>query len=187
MQKLWQKKLKLTYSKEVIDIVQFGSSLFESKKPNDIDIAIIFNKIPVKEQLIEIQKIKKQLEIYSDLPIHIISFDLYSFFDENNFAKNDILFYGLSLISQDFFSKRFDLKPSLQIAYSLLKLKKKDKVRLHYALKGKNKKYGLLNKYHGLLISPGLIEVNPLYEETFVTAIKKITPNIKIKRYFENI
>ena len=79
-QKLWQKKLKLSYSDEVIDIVQFGSSIFEDSRPNDVDIAVIFKKIPVKEQLIERQKIKKQLEKITELPIHVESFDFYSFF-----------------------------------------------------------------------------------------------------------
>ena len=57
MLKLWQKKLKLSYKKEVIDIVQFGSSVLEESEPKDIDIAVIFKKIPLKEQLEERQNI----------------------------------------------------------------------------------------------------------------------------------
>ena len=60
-QKLWQKKLKLNYSKDVFDIVQFGSSVIEGEAPNDIDIAVIFNKIPLKDQLNQAQKIKIQI------------------------------------------------------------------------------------------------------------------------------
>ena len=60
MQKLWQEKLKLNYSKNVFDIVQFGSSVIEGENPRDLDIAVIFQKIPLKEQLEEAQKIKKQ-------------------------------------------------------------------------------------------------------------------------------
>ena len=48
MQKLWQTKLKLQYSKEVLDIVQFGSSVLEESNPKDIDIAVIFDKTPIK-------------------------------------------------------------------------------------------------------------------------------------------
>ena len=107
MQKLWQKKLKLSYSKEVIDIVQFGSSVKENSKPNDIDIAVIFNKIPLKDQLNESQKIKKQIQSLSSIPIHVKSFDLYSLFDSANFAKEGILSYGKSIISGDYFSKNF--------------------------------------------------------------------------------
>jgi predicted nucleotidyltransferase len=86
MQKLWQKRPKLAYSKDVLDIVQFGSSAEEGKNPNDLDIAVIFNKIPLKEQLNQAQEIKKQLETASEIPIHINSFDLYSLFDNSNFA-----------------------------------------------------------------------------------------------------
>ena len=51
MRFLWQKKPELNYSKDVFDIVQFGSSVKEGENPNDLDIAVIFNKIPLKEQL----------------------------------------------------------------------------------------------------------------------------------------
>ena len=82
MQKLWQEKLKLSYSENVIDIVQFGSSVLEESEPKDIDIAVIFQKIPLKEQLEERQKIKNQIQKFVDLPIHIESFDFYSLFDK---------------------------------------------------------------------------------------------------------
>ncbi len=187
MQKLWQKNLKLNYSKNVIDIVQFGSSIFElnNEKENDIDIAIIFEKIPLKEQLKEAQNIKKQLEEHSETPIHFSSFDFYSFFDKSNFARRGILFYGKSLISKDYFSKRFGLNPRVHIFYFLEKLPKKDKVRLHYGLRGKSGKYGLLRKYKGNLISPGVIEVLPEFEKVFVDAINKVTKDFKVKKVLE--
>lgn len=92
MLKLWQKKLKLKYNKEVIDIVQFGSSIFENSEPNDIDIVVIFKKIPLKEQLEERQNIKNQIQKKVELPVHMESFDFYSFFDKGNFAKQGIFF-----------------------------------------------------------------------------------------------
>src|SRR3989338_8273773 len=104
-QKKLQKKLVLIYDKEVVDIVKFGSSVLEGSKPNDIDIAVIYNKIPVKEQLEFSQEIKKQLEKKFNLPVHIKSYDLYSFFNKGNFAKDSILFYGKSLINEKYFSE----------------------------------------------------------------------------------
>ncbi|MFA5020309.1 MAG: hypothetical protein WC533_04380 [Candidatus Pacearchaeota archaeon] len=181
MQNLWQKKLKLNYSKDVVDIVQFGSSI-SSDTPNDVDIAIIFWKIPVKEQLIQSQNIKKQLEKVSDIPIHVTSFDISSFFNESNFAKENILISGKSLISGDFFAKSFGFTPRLQISYSLTKLKKKDKVRFNYMLNGKKGNYGLLRKYGGVLLHPGLIEISPDFETIFLKAIKEITDKFKIKK-----
>ena len=105
MLKLWLKKPKLNYSESVVDIVQYGSSVIGGNQPNDIDIAVIFKKIPVKNQLNESQEIKKQLAGISPLPIHIKSFDFYSLFDKSNFAQEGILFYGRSLLNQDYFSK----------------------------------------------------------------------------------
>ena len=76
MQKLWQQKLKLSYSKEVIDIVQFGSSVIEGKEYRDIDIVVIFENIPFKEQLNQAYEIKIQLKAFADREIHISQFDL---------------------------------------------------------------------------------------------------------------
>lgn len=181
-QKLWLKKLKLKYPKEVLDIVQFGSSVIEGKTANDLDIAVIFQKISIKEQLNISQKIKKQLETFSEISIHITSFDLYSFFNESNFAKEGILFYGRSIIYGDSFSKRFGLNSKIQIFYSLIKLKKKDKIRFNYALNGKQGEYGLLKKYSCKLLKPGLIEISPEYEKIFSDTIKGFNVDFEIKK-----
>lgn len=192
MQKLWLKKPKLNYSSDVLDIVQFGSSIFEienldldnSTLPRDIDIGVIFNKIPIKEQLEQSQRIKNQLQKKTNLKIDIKSYDLYSLLDKSNFAREGILFYGKSLISGENFAKKFGLIPKLRIKYNLSKLKKKDKVRFNYSLSGKQKKYGLLRKYKGELISPKIIEISPEYEKIFLKKLKSITKTLEIKRVF---
>ena|SRR3989344_6740286 len=186
MQKLWQKKLKLNYSKNVFDIVQFGSSILNDK-PNDIDIAVIFDKIPVKEQLNQSQEIKNQLQKESELPIHISSFDIYSFFLPSNFAKENISFYGKSILFGNYFANKFGLNPKIQISYSLRELKKKDKIRFNYMLNGKLGKYGLLRQYAGRLLTPGMIEILPEHENIFINAIKRITDKFSIKKIFHQI
>ena len=187
MQKLWQKKLKLNYSKNVIDIVQFGSSVLEESEPKDIDIAVIFQKIPLKEQLEERQKIKNQIQKLVELPVHIESFDFYSFFDKGNFAKEGVLFYGKSLINKNNFSENFGLIPKLRISYVLKDLKKKDKVRFNYLLNGKKISYGLLRRYEGKIIAPGVVETLPEHENIFLEKMKKITKNIKVERVFVGV
>ncbi len=182
MQKLWLKKLTLRHSKNVFDIVQFGSSVEEGKTPNDVDIAVIFNKITLKEQLEEAQEIKKQLEKFLELPIHINSFDFYSLFDSSNFAKESILFSGKSIIHGDDFAKRFGFSPKTQIYYSLEKLKKKDKIRFNYMLNGRGGEYGLLREHKGKLLKPGLIEINPESENIFVSSIKEFKVDFKVKK-----
>ncbi len=182
MQKLWQKKLKLNYSAGVFDIVQFGSSVIEGKEARDIDIAVIFDRISIKGQLNEAQEIKKQLKRFTGLEIHVSSFDLYSLFDKSNFSREGIIFYGKSLLSGDYFSERFGLKSLVQIRYSLQKLKKKGKVQFHYMLQGKKGKYGLLRKYNGALIGPGIIEIAPEYEEIFVKAVKETISDFSVSK-----
>ncbi len=184
MQKKLLKNVQLNYSKNVIDIVQFGSSVIESKEPRDIDIAVIFDKISVKEQLEEAQKIKKQLKNLFDKEIHINAFDLYSLFSEGNFSRESILTYGISLIDGNAFSEKFGLKPRVQIAYSLENLHKRDKIKFNYLLSGKGGKYGLLRKHDGHLIAPGVIEIPPKVEEFFINQIKKMTSRFDVKKIF---
>jgi len=183
---LWLKNLRLNYSSSVLDVVQFGSSVFEDSSPNDIDIAVIFDKISIRKQLDEAQKIKRQLQKKSSLNIHIKSYDLYSLFDKSNFAREGILFYGRSLISKDSFAKRFGLVPRVQIKYDLSNLEKKDKVKFNYALSGRGGSYGLLKKYKGILIAPKLIEVNPKHEIVFIDKLSKITDRLEVKRVFRS-
>ena len=182
MQKLWLKKPIISYSKDVLDILQFGSSVEEGENPNDLDIAVIFNKIPLKEQLDQAQKIKKQLEKFVEIPVHISSFDLYSLFDASNFAKESILFFGKSIITGDSFAKRLGFSPKIQIYYSLENLKKKDKIRFNYMLNGRGGEYGLLRKHKGVLLKPGLIEINPESENIFVNSIKEFKVDFRSAR-----
>mgnify|MGYP001597250352 FL=1 len=182
MQKLWLRKPKLKYNKDVLDIVQFGSSVEEGKTPNDLDVAVIFSKIPLKEQLDQSQEIKKQLEKLVEIPVHINSFDLYSLFDSSNFAKESILFYGKSIIHGDDFAKRLGFSPKIQIYYSLKKLKKKDKIRFNYMLNGRGGEYGLLREHKGGLLKPGLIEINPGSGSIFINSIKEYNVDFMVKR-----
>ena len=181
-QKLWLKKPKLNYSVDVLDIVQFGSSVLDGETPNDLDIAVIFNKIPLKDQLNQAQEIKKQLEKIIEIPVHMNSFDLYSLFDNSNFAKESILFSGKSIISGENFAKRFGLSSKIQIYYSLERLKKKDKIRFNYMLNGRGGIYGLLRKHKCKLLKPGLIEINPEFEKIFVNSIKEFNVEFKVKK-----
>lgn len=184
MYKLWQKKQTLNYPNIVYDIIQFGSST-ESEDYNDIDIAIIFKNTPIKKQLEEAQKIKRQLEKITEKKIDIKTYDLYNFFEPNNFAKNNILLQGKSLITNNSFSEKLGLTPKTQISYELKDLEKKEKIRFHYLLQGKKETQGLLQKEGGKLINPGLIEIPPEKTKIFLEKMKKITNKIKTKNILE--
>ncbi len=185
MQNLWQKKLKLHYSSDVLDIVQFGSSVVEGTEPRDIDVAVIFNKIPLKEQLGQAQAIKKQLEKETKIEIHISSYDFYSLFDSSNFAREGLLFYGKSIISKKPFAELFGLKPRVQISYKLTSLEKKGKIRFNYLLNGRGGKYGLLREFGGELVSPGVVEISPEHEKIFVSAMNEISREVDIRKILQ--
>jgi GTPase SAR1 family protein len=157
----------------------------EDSNPNDIDIAVIFNKIPLKDQLNQAQDIKKQLSNESDKPIHINAYDYYSLLDVSNFAKENILLNGRSIITGEYFASRFGLTPRVQIHYSLKGMKKKDKVRFNYMLNGKKGEYGLLRKYGGRILKPGLIEVAPECREIFLDSIRKLSQDYYLKLILE--
>ncbi len=183
-----QKKLILKYNKEkILDIVQYGSSLTLEKSPNDIDIAVVFRNIPLKQQLEESQKIKSQLEPFFDKQIHIKAYDLDSFFDKGNFAKDSILFYGKSLVYGDYFSALFGILPKIIIKYNLAKFEKKQKIKFNYLLNGKGGEYGLLREYGGRLVAPGVIEIEPRHENIFLEAMKKLSPELIIEKIFIKI
>ncbi len=180
----WQKKPVLKYNHDVMDIVQYGSSIIKSEEPNDIDIAVIFRKTPLKQQLEESQRIKMQLEKFTDKPIHIKNFDMETLFNKGNFARESIMFYGKSIITGKYFAEELGLKPMLQAKYSLEGLEKKDKVRLHYALKGKGNYKGFLEKHNGQMIGPGIVVVPPEYEVLLLKKIKAITENYNTIKVF---
>ncbi|MBU0760066.1 MAG: hypothetical protein KJ600_01440 [Nanoarchaeota archaeon] len=182
-QEIWPKKPKLSRSKDVCDIVQFGSSIIEGAEPNDVDVAVIYNKIPLKEQLNQSQKIKEQLQKSTNKPVHIKSFDFYSLFDKSNFAKESILF-GKSLLDKKYFANRLGLIPKVQIFYNLQKLKKNEKIKFNYLLSGKKGEYGLLRKHGGKLLKPSLIEIAPEKEKIFADRIQKLTKEFEVKKIF---
>lgn len=184
MQKLWQKKLKLNFTKNVLDIVQFGSSVLELSEPNDIDIAVIFKHILLKDQIQESHEIKKQIEALTNLPVQVESFNIESLLDKTNFAREGILFNGKSIISKNNFAKKFGLTPKLRISYVLNNLEKKDKVRFNYLLNGKGGNYGLLRKFGGKIIYPGVVEIAPENESIFFNRMRKITDKLKVEKIF---
>ena len=49
-------------------------------------------------------------------------------------------------------------------------------------LNGKKGEYGLLRKYEGKLLNPGLIEIFPEHEFIFINSIKKITDDFELRR-----
>ena len=94
------------------------------------------------------------------------------------------MFHGRSILNGKYFAERFGMAPKLRISYVLKNLEKKDKVRFNYLLSGKKGNYGLLKKYGGKLIYPGVIETSPDNEKVFAEKMGKITDKIKVEKIF---
>ena len=127
---------------------------------------------------------KKQIEKLTSFPVQVESFDLESFFQEGNFARQGIMFHGKSILNGKYFAEKFGMVPKLRVSYVLKNLEKKDKVRFNYLLSGKQGNYGLLKRYGGKLIYPGVIETSSDNEKVFVEKMKKITDKINVEKIF---
>jgi len=74
-------------------------------------------------------------------------------------------------------------KPSENIKEAPKKnVKRRTSKKFNYMLSGKNKKYGLLRKYNGKIVKPGMIEIFPEYGDLFIDNIKKITSHFELKK-----
>src|SRR3989344_822837 len=97
-------------------------------------------------------------------------------------TRENNLFHGISLIDKKFFSEKLRFIPKIQIYYSLERMGKNEKIKFNYMLSGRGGKYGLLKKYNGNLIRPGLVEISPNYENIFIEKISALTKKFRIKK-----
>jgi len=120
----YQKKLKGLLSKDIFDIILFGS-LVKAGRPRDIDIAVI---VKDKIKTIEIKKNIRSLIKNSD--IEVISIE----------SMHSPLFFtlvkeGYSVKKNKYLYELYNLKPSVLYKFSLKKLNNVQKVQFERGLK----------------------------------------------------
>lgn len=130
-------------NKEIFDIVLYGSLAKNKREINDIDVLFIFNNLKLENRLEIIQKFKKQLRIKN---LDIKSINLNELFDKTFIAKQGILTEGISLIDKKPFSEKFGFKGFGLFHYKTKNLSNTEKVRFSYALNGRRKEKGFLQK-----------------------------------------
>ena len=160
------KLLKKNVTKEIVDIVLFGSAVRGKEEPGDYDVCIIFreridfNKIKELEELFKIKK----------LNVHLSYLTVDNFFTKKHSLASTLLLEGKSIITNKPLSDNFNLVNKTLFIYELKGMKPSDKVRFLYSLKGRRKKPGILTSISPKIVARGLIIV-PTDKEDKITSL----------------
>lgn len=141
---------------DILDIVLFGSSARGKQKPNDLDILLLFKE---KENLDISYGLKKELE-FLGIPIQIISKTYFSLQDNNFKAKEAYLSEGISLIKKQPIAESFGYSNFILFKYQLTDFSQSKRMQFQYALYGRDKHSGIMQKLKltkfadGAILSP---------------------------------
>jgi predicted nucleotidyltransferase len=153
-------------SDDIVDIILFGSSAKGKKDPKDIDISVIFrNKINLELN----GKINEEYE-KKDLNVHVSSLTVDDFFTKPISLMRSIFFEGISLLNKKRILENYGLTAWSIYNYNLTNLKKSDRVRFVYLLKGREKEEGLIKTFKGNFLAPGCFMV-PIEKDNEVLEI----------------
>ncbi len=140
-------KVKKFINKELIDIVIFGSAVKGKTIARDVDICLIFrNNI----DLGIVGKVSKEL----GSNFHVSHLVIDNFFTKMHNLAKSVFFEGISLITGKRLTEQYSLKSYSLFYYSLSGLKKSDRVRFVYLLKGRGKENGLVKEFGGSFLVP---------------------------------
>jgi len=131
---------------EIVDVILFGSAVRGKDNPRDIDVLIIFNKKEDTDISYELRKKMEKLGYNTEITNRTYK----NLFDSSFLPRENILSEGYSVILNKSLSEGFGYKPFSLFTYSLKKLSKSKRIIFHYALKGRNKKSGILEKMRGI-------------------------------------
>ena len=155
----------------VFDIVLFGSAVKGKIEPEDIDVALIFNNVSLKERM-HLTHEYKSIFRSRVKNIHIESINLSDFFEVSFFARQGIILEGYSLIHKTNLSKRFGFESFSLFSYTLKNLNLSKKTSFTYSLIGRNKRDGMIKKTNAKPVGKGAILVpieNSIIFEEFMT------------------
>ena len=139
------------------DIILFGSILKGARKPNDVDILIVFKE---KQDIQLAIQLRKKLEhVIKDLEVNI-TYKTKKGMKEPGFSARDaILFEGYSLINKSFISSDYGFESLGLFIYQTKGLKNTEKTKFYYALNGRRGSKGFLESINAIKLSDNLIFV----------------------------
>jgi len=130
--------------KEIVDIVIFGSFVKGKILPKDIDICIVFRE-KINEEL------NKMIgdEFSKKLVVHVSSLLIDNFFLKTHSLAKTLLKEGASLVNGKSLSENLGFSQNVLFSYSLKGKEQKEKTKIVYVLKGRNKKSGFVDSVNG--------------------------------------
>ncbi|MFH1064779.1 MAG: nucleotidyltransferase domain-containing protein [Candidatus Woesearchaeota archaeon] len=128
---------------EILDIVLFGSSVRGKRKPNDVDLLLIFRE---KESIDTAYELRKLLKVL-DYDFQIITKTYDKLFDKHFVAREAFLGEGYSLIKKMNISEGLGYTTKTIFKYSLKGFTQSRRMQLQYALYGRDKKSGIVNEF----------------------------------------
>lgn len=137
------------------DIILFGSVVRGKENPRDTDILIIFKeKINKEEEYL----IRKKLEKYFP-NVAVISKTKNSLYEPSFDAREAILLEGISLVSGKKIAEKYGLSSLGLFKYDFEKWNKLTQTKFYYALNGRGKETGFLQKIGGIKLSNKIVLV----------------------------
>ncbi len=151
------KKFQEKNKEFLVDIVLFGSTSRGKRKPGDLDICFITSKP------IEILKFKETIPV----ECHPVFLNIETIFNPEETLWRTIFHEGISLVTGKPLSRHLGFSPRTLFKYNLKILKKSEKVRFLYALKGRKENEGILSRADGKYLSRNLVLVPVSKEDVF--------------------
>jgi predicted nucleotidyltransferase len=171
---LASKKLKsLLSSKEIIDIIIFGSAVKGKVIPRDIDIAVICHTKPSKQLQKKLAKLKG---------FHVSILTVKDFFTRPAPFITALFAEGYSIKNKKPLAEHFGFLNRVMYCYDLSSLAPSQKVRIVNILRGKKREAGLIEKNKGEFIAKQVFVVPPEADKLFEAFFGNF--KIKYKKWF---
>ena len=148
------KKL-LKKTKNIEDVLLFGSALREKRKPSDIDILVLFKTEVVVEEL---HLIRKEIELHYR-NVQVVARTLKNISDTSFDARESYLFEAKSLITQKNLAEECGFSALGMFKYKFDDWTKLQKTKFYYALNGRGKSDGVKQLLNCIRLSDNVLLV----------------------------
>lgn len=141
---------------EVIDVILFGSSVREKQNPSDVDVLIIYLS-EKKENTNKTYQFRKRIEGIIKKSVHITPISYENFFKPEFSPRQAILSEGFSMKIKNYLSEGLGFSSRILFRYSLKEKNNSERMLFYYALYGRGKEKGFLEKNNCIKFSDSII------------------------------
>jgi len=138
----------------IADIIIFGSIVKSKRKPGDVDICVL-----LLDKFKKVNKLKKIISKEFKKDVHVSILYLRDFLNPEETLWKTIFHEGISLTKTKPLSELIGFGSSVLFWYNLENLKSIEKIKFSYALRGRNKKGGILRELKCEYLGKGCILV----------------------------